>query len=84
MLGGFANWLNRYKSGGFTRHAGLELLADLVYSGFSGMLAFFLCQHYEIDGWVTGIVVGMAGHQGARFIWAMDRIVSSALFRVKV
>jgi len=83
MVGGFANWLNRWKSVGFTRHAGVELLADLIYSGFCGGMSYLLCLHWNIDGAMTGIIVGMAGHQGARFIWALDRIVSTALYKGK-
>jgi hypothetical protein len=82
MLGGLANYLNRIKIAGFTRHWLIELISDLVYSAFSGLITYFICNAYEVGEMETIVLVGMSGHMGARFIWALDRLITRSLYKI--
>lgn len=72
-FGGLANALHRINSSAGRRSFVLDLATDLVYAGFSGITAFFMCLAYDVPLWQTAVIVGISGHSGTRFVRALER-----------
>lgn len=81
VVGGTANYLHRVKSRKTNKFSLLEFSADALYSGFSGLLTFFACSAQEIDPMTTAALVGVAGHMGARLVYAVERFFVRAVER---
>jgi hypothetical protein len=57
-----------------------ELVGDLVISGFSGMVAFAICQHLEMGPYLTGAIVGISGHMGSRSTFLIEKYITNRYF----
>lgn len=57
----------------------LELFIELATSGFVGVLAFHGCQAMELSPMWTACIVGVSGHEGARAIAALVKIVEKKI-----
>jgi hypothetical protein len=53
-----------------------ELIGDLVTSGFSGILTFYLCEASQLQPLVTAALVGISGHMGSRAIFTIERLLT--------
>lgn len=83
LWGGIAHHLRRQKAGLATRNFWLELLCDLTYSSFCGLLTFFLCEASQIAPMQTAAMVGVAGHMGSRLIHAAEILIVRRLSRAE-
>ncbi len=43
-------------------------VSELLTSGLSGMLAFFLCEMADISGLMAAVLIAIAGHTGGEFV----------------
>ncbi|MBX3610407.1 MAG: phage holin family protein [Hydrogenophaga sp.] len=70
LLGGAAGWVRRVKKG--EADASFPaLVGELMISAFSGLIAFWLCESFEMSPLITAAAAGMAGHAGGTGIaWA--------------
>ena len=57
----------------------VRILADMITSGFCGLLAFWVCEHIEIKPLVTVVVIGISGHMGSRILFLVEKILSNKL-----
>jgi len=61
----------------------VELTADVLMSGVAGFLFLMFCIDRELSPWVTGAIVGIAGHAAPRLLFLLDqrlaKIISSKL-----
>lgn len=73
LLGGFANFIGKYRRGKVRAFNVTELIGDLVISAFAGIITFYLCTYAELDLLLTAALVGMCGNMGSRFIVLMER-----------
>ena len=82
LWGGLSRHIQRQKSGEATRAFWLEFSCDLIYSGFCGLLTFYLCQAAQIDLMKTAALVGISGHMGSRLIHAAEFVLAQYLKRL--
>lgn len=66
VWGGVVNYINKVRSGETSKFNLLELIGDIVTSGFVGTLTFWLCQASGFSPLLTAIFVGISGHMGSR------------------
>jgi len=67
-LGGFANYIRRVKAKQAQKFSIMEVLGELVVSGFTGLITFWFCEAAGIDLLYTAVTVGISGHMGGRAI----------------
>lgn len=64
--GGAVSFVRRFQEG--RPWTILELIGELVTSGFAGVLTFWGCEAAGIDSLIAAILVGVSGHMGTRAI----------------
>ena len=78
LWGGLANYLGTVRRG-HRVFSFLELIGELVVSGFSGTLVYAICQEYGISEWLSVALVGMGGHLGSRTVFIIERQIRRRL-----
>lgn len=58
------------------------LLADMLTSGFCGVLVFWAASELELSGVLTALLAGMFGHMGSRALFLVERILQRRLQRL--
>lgn len=48
------------------------LVCELTISAFAGVVTFYLCEYWELDGLLTAVMVAVSGHLGGS---AIDKII---------
>ncbi len=66
MLGGLASWWMKIRRGELLAWSLSALIGELCVSAFAGLLAFWLCEYFQLNPLLTSAVVGMSGHAGAK------------------
>lgn len=66
MLGGGASWYNKVKKGELAASNLFALVGEFVISALAGLLAFLVCDYFNMPVGITGAAAGLAGHAGAR------------------
>jgi hypothetical protein len=66
LWGGFVQYANRVRTG--ERWSTQALFLDLVVCSFAGLLAFFICQEFGIEGWKAAVITAVSAHEGTRSI----------------
>lgn len=74
MLGGIARWVMAVKRGESSVANIMALIGEMAISAFAGLLAFWICEAFEIRSLITYAAAGLAGHAGASGIAWMERI----------
>lgn len=69
MWGGVVQYAQKVRAGEEWSFKNLAL--DCIVCSFSGLMAYAICQYYEIDGWQMVIIVSLSSHAGARAIGRM-------------
>lgn len=72
MLGGFVNFAAKVRQGRARAFNFVELVGELITSGFAGILTFFLCEAAGIGQLASAPLIGIAGHMGTRAIFLME------------
>lgn len=80
--GGLVNYLSRVKRGSVSHFSFVELVSELVVSGFSGVITYWLCQATSLDPLYTAACVGIAGHAGGRMIFFIEQLMMKRLERL--
>ena len=70
--GGIASYIRRVRSGTAEKFSVMELIGEIVISGFTGVLTFWLCELAGFPGLLTAAFVGISGHMGSRAIALME------------
>jgi len=73
--GGIANYARKLRDGIITRFSITELIGELVISGFTGLMTFYLCVAGEVQEPVSAVLVGISGHMGSRGIYLIENIL---------
>ena len=83
LLGGAASWYMKVRKGELMAWNLSSLIGELCVSAFAGLIAFWLCEYFNLNPLLTSAVVGMSGHAGAKgLIWlegAGQRIMEKKL-----
>lgn len=82
--GGAANYISRIKSGNEPSFRFLTLLGELCISGFSGLLTFYLCVHYQIEPLITAVFVGVSGHAGGKTVQVLENVLNRQLQGINI
>jgi hypothetical protein len=72
--GGLASFIGKHKRGEVRAFNIVELLGELVVSGLSGVLTFYLCTWAKFDPLLSAAFVGVSGHMGSRAIMQLEKI----------
>lgn len=72
--GGVVNYISRIKSKTVAHFSFIELLGELVISGFTGILTFWICEALGVDSLITAACVGIAGHAGGRTVYFLEQV----------
>ncbi len=81
VWGGVVSWIQRNKDSRVMSVA--ELLGEIVISGFSGIMVFFICEAHQVPPLMTAALVGVAGHLGSRTIFLLEQRLGDYLDRLK-
>lgn len=79
IWGGFVSYLNKVRRGIVSRFSFTELIGELVTSGFIGFLTFLMCQSAGINELLSGVMIGISGHMGARAISTAEKALENWL-----
>lgn len=66
LLGGLASWYNKVKRGEVAATNLFALTGEFVVSALAGLLAFLICDYFNVPIGITGAMAGLSGHAGAR------------------
>ena len=66
LLGGAASWYMKVRGGYLSAWNLAALIGELCVSAFAGLIAFWLCEYFNINPLLTSAIVGMSGHAGAK------------------
>lgn len=85
LLGGLVARM-QYWAGGERPHcwrcALFRLTADLMTSGFCGILTLWLASEFQLSGALTAFLAGISGHMGSRALFLTERILQRRLQRL--
>ncbi len=70
--GGVANYIRKVKSGQSEKFSFLEVAGEILISGFTGVLTFWLCELAAFHPLLTAAFVGISGHMGSRAIALLE------------
>lgn len=79
VWGGVVNYINKVRTGKTSRFNMMELVGDIVTSGFVGVLTFWLCQAAGFSPLLTAVFVGVSGHMGARGMAQLEVFVGDKI-----
>ena len=51
------------------------LFMEMFVSGFCGVMAFWICEHFEVPGLIMGPIVGIVGHMGSRALFLSEKVL---------
>ncbi|HXC41241.1 MAG TPA: phage holin family protein [Burkholderiales bacterium] len=75
MLGGGLNWWQKVKSGQARPFNVIELLGELITSGFVGICAYWALTGFGVSDWLVAAGVGIAGHMGTRALFIAEKLI---------
>jgi len=71
LLGGAVAYYGKVRKGELPRGSLSSLVGELATSAFAGLLAFYVCEWFNLDKIISGCAAGLAGHAGGSGItWA--------------
>jgi len=79
LWGGISSNIRKIRNGSIERFSITELVGDIVISGGVGLLTYFVCDHYAVEGMLSAVFVGISSHMGTRAIYAMEIAIAERL-----
>jgi hypothetical protein len=79
MLGGAASFYRKVQNGEVRYFNLMELIGELIVSGFVGIITFWICKSYAVDAYLTAVACGVTGHMGTRAIAVFEKVLASKL-----
>ena len=79
MSGGCASYANDVWIARVKPFSWRELCVELFISGFAGVIMFFICQAANVSPMAQAAAIGVAGHMGTRFMYALHGVLCSYL-----
>ena len=72
IVGGFVNFAAKVRAGRSTPFNIVELIGELVTSGFVGVVTFFLCEAAGISQLISAALIAISGHMGSRALFLLE------------
>ena len=66
LLGGAVSWYLKVKRGELAPTNIFALVGEFMVSALAGLLAFLICDYFDLPLGITGAASGLAGHAGAK------------------
>lgn len=73
MLGGFASFYRKVKSGQARWFNFAEFVGELITSALAGLITFLMCRWAGVNDWLMAALVGIAGHMGSRALFLLEK-----------
>lgn len=77
--GGLVSYMHKLQLGVRRPFSIVEFIGELVTSGFTGVITFWLCTNTGISPLLTAVFVGISGHMGSRALLLIERMVENKL-----
>lgn len=77
--GGFANYSQQVWVAKTRSYSTTAMLVELFTAGFAGVIMYLLCQASQLPPMLQAAAVGVAGHMGTRFLYALHASVCNYL-----
>ena len=75
MSGGITSFTNQVwiqRTRNFTVGA---FMAEMITASFAGIIAYFLCQAANVSPMMQSAFIGISGHMGTRFLYAIHGVI---------
>ena len=73
LLGGLANYIAKLKENKLKAFSFVELLGELVISGFVALITAFVCIDLGLSTLMTYAACGIGGHLGTRGLYIIEQ-----------
>lgn len=80
--GGLVSYMHKLQLGVRRPFSIIEFIGELVTSGFTGVITFWLCQNSGISPLLTAVFVGISGHMGSRALFLVERIIENKIRKI--
>lgn len=77
--GGAVSFINKVRSGAVRPFNVVELVGELVVSGFVGVLTFWICESAGFNQLVSAVCIGITSHMGTRALFRLEQWVTRKL-----
>lgn len=72
-VGGIVSFMRKVKSREARPFNVPEFLGEILTSGFTGVITFYLCEWANLNQLLTAALVGISGHMGSRALILFER-----------
>lgn len=79
IWGGAVSFINKVRAGAVRPFNVVELVGELVVSGFVGVLTFWICKASGFDDVVAAVCIGITSHMGTRALFRLEQWVTKKL-----
>ena len=62
----------------------INWLIETFVSGFVGFMFMLACQYYQVDVLLTGVIVGVAAHNGTRSLYFLSNFIKKNTVNVDI
>ncbi len=73
LLGGFASFMRKVRSGAARAWNLIEFVGELTTAALVGLIAFWLCQSADLNKYLTAALVGVSSHMGTRALFLAEQ-----------
>lgn len=79
VLGGLVNWLNRIRQSKTRIFNLVELIGEIMTSGFVGLGVFMLAQAFDQPLGVCAALSGIGGHMATRLLFLAETMIEDRI-----
>jgi CHASE2 domain-containing sensor protein len=79
ICGGLVNWYARIKRGHARAFNFVELIGEILTSGFVGLGVFMLLDSWNQPAGLCAAAAGVSGHMATRLLFAVERAIERQL-----
>lgn len=72
-MGGVVSFIHKVRTGATRPINFTEFLGEIVTSGFTGIITFYLCEWANLSPLLTAALVGISGHMGGRALFRIEK-----------
>lgn len=76
--GGVVSYIRKVREG-VSRFNLQEMIGELVTSGFSGWMTYYLCDYFNTPDSLTAVFVGISGHMGTRAVYQLEQMLTKRI-----
>jgi len=76
ITGGLVAFMQKLKDQESRKFRLAELLGEIVTSGFTGVITFYICEAMQVGQLVGAVCVGISGHMGSRALYLIEKWLS--------